>query len=128
MDIGGIFASLMNVVGSPYHMLLLLIAVPAGMFFGAIPGLGGKLGIVLAIPFVFGMDPLAGAIFLISMHSVVHTGGAIPSILFGVPGTGPDAFSARTFRDYVHCDALRRLAEQGLTRWIVRPDDGFRQS
>jgi len=91
MDIGGIFASLMNVVGSPYHMLLLLIAVPVGMFFGAIPGLGGKLGIVLAIPFVFGMDPLAGAIFLISMHSVVHTGGAIPSILFGVPGTGPDA-------------------------------------
>jgi len=91
MDIGGIFASLMNVVGSPYHMLLLLIAVPVGMFFGAIPGLGGKLGIVLAIPFVFGMDALAGAIFLISMHSVVHTGGSIPSILFGVPGTGPDA-------------------------------------
>jgi len=25
------------------------------------------------------------------VHSVVHTGGAIPSILFGVPGTGPDA-------------------------------------
>jgi TctA family transporter len=25
------------------------------------------------------------------MHSVVHTGGSIPSILFGVPGTGPDA-------------------------------------
>ena len=91
MDLGGIFASLMNVIGSPYHVLLLLIAVPAGIFFGAIPGLGGKLGIVLAIPFVFGMAPLAGAIFLISMHSVVHTGGAIPSILFGVPGTGPDA-------------------------------------
>ncbi len=91
MDIGGIFASLMNVVGSPYHFFLLLIAVPAGMFFGAVPGLGGKLGIVLAIPFVFGMDALAGAIFLISMHSVVHTGGSIPSIIFGVPGTGPDA-------------------------------------
>jgi len=91
MDLGGIFASLMNVIGSPYHVLLLLIAVPAGIFFGAIPGLGGKLGIVLAIPFVFGMEPLAGAIFLISMHSVVHTGGSIPSILFGVPGTGPDA-------------------------------------
>ena len=87
----GIFGALTSVIGSPTHMLLILIAVPVGMFFGAIPGLGGKLGIVLAIPFVFGMDPLAGAIFLISMHSVVHTGGAIPSILFGVPGTGPDA-------------------------------------
>ncbi|MBH97797.1 MAG: hypothetical protein CMM56_05025 [Rhodospirillaceae bacterium] len=91
MDILGIFEALIQVIGTPNHMLLILIAVPVGMFFGAIPGLGGKLGVVLAIPFVFGMDPIAGAIFLISMHSVVHTGGAIPSILFGVPGTGPDA-------------------------------------
>jgi len=87
----GIFAALLAVIGSPYHLLLLLIAVPTGMFFGAVPGLGGKLGIVLAIPFVFGMDPLAGAIFLVAMHAVVHTGGSIPSIVFGVPGTGPDA-------------------------------------
>ena len=91
MEILGIFEALIQVIGTPNHMLLILIAVPVGMFFGAIPGLGGKLGVVLAIPFVFGMDPIAGAIFLISMHSVVHTGGAIPSILFGVPGTGPDA-------------------------------------
>ena len=68
MDMTGIFGALTSVIGSPTHMLLILIAVPVGMFFGAIPGLGGKLGIVLAIPFVFGMDPLAGAIFLISMH------------------------------------------------------------
>lgn len=91
MDVGGIFGSLMTIVGSPHHLLMLLIAVPVGMFFGAIPGLGGKLGIVLVIPFVFGMDPMAGAIFLLAMHAVVHTGGSIPSILFGVPGTGPDA-------------------------------------
>lgn len=91
MDFSGIFGSLLAIVSSPYHMFLLLIAVPIGMFFGAIPGLGGKLGIVLAIPFVFGMDATAGALFLIAMHSVVHTGGAVPSILFGVPGTGPDA-------------------------------------
>ena len=91
MDLSGIFGALLEIVGSPYHVFLLLIAVPIGMFFGAIPGLGGKLGIVLAIPFVFGMDATAGALFLIAMHAVVHTGGSVPSILFGVPGTGPDA-------------------------------------
>jgi TctA family transporter len=89
--LSGIFGALLDIVGSPYHVFLLLIAVPIGMFFGAIPGLGGKLGIVLAIPFVFGMDETAGALFLIAMHAVVHTGGSVPSILFGVPGTGPDA-------------------------------------
>ena len=81
----------MTVVGSPHLVGLIILAVPIGMFFGAIPGLGGKLGIVLLIPFVFGMDPLSGAVFLLAMHAVVHTGGSVPSILFGVPGTGPDA-------------------------------------
>ena len=91
MDLGGILDALLTIVSSPYHLRLMAIAVPIGMFFGAIPGLGGKLGVVLVIPFVFGMDAVAGALFLIAMHSVVHTGGSVPSILFGVPGTGPDA-------------------------------------
>lgn len=85
------FGPLFDILSSAYLMGLILLAIPIGMFFGAVPGLGGKLGIVLVIPFVFGMDPLPGAIFLLAMHAVVHTGGSIPSILFGVPGTGPDA-------------------------------------
>ena len=85
MDI--VFTSLIELVSSPTSMGLLLLAIPIGMFFGAVPGLGGKLGIALLIPFVFGMDMIPGAVFLLSMHAVVHTGGSIPSILFGVPGT-----------------------------------------
>ena len=85
------FGSLFSLIGSPTLMGLIVLAIPIGMFFGAIPGLGGKLGIVLLIPFVFGMDMTAGAVFLLAMHAVVHTGGSIPSILFGIPGTGPDA-------------------------------------
>ncbi len=91
MDLAGIIDALTNIVGNPHHLMLLFIAVPVGLFFGVVPGLGGKLGIVLAIPFVFGMDATAGALFLIALHSVVHTGGAVPGILFGVPGTGPNA-------------------------------------
>ena len=91
MDFSGIFDALLTIISSPYHLMLMGIAVPIGMIFGAIPGLGGKLGVVLVIPFVFGMDATAGALFLIAMHAVVHTGGSVPSILFGVPGTGPDA-------------------------------------
>ena len=91
MDFSGILDALLTIISSPYHLMLMAIAVPIGMFFGAIPGLGGKLGVVLVIPFVFGMDATAGALFLIAMHAVVHTGGSVPSILFGVPGTGPDA-------------------------------------
>jgi putative tricarboxylic transport membrane protein len=84
-------SSLFDLLVSPQMIFLLLVGVLVGLFFGIMPGLGGKLGIVFLIPFTFGMDPLVGAVFLLAMHSVVHTSGAIPSILFGIPGTGPDA-------------------------------------
>ncbi len=75
-----------------WHVIgLLLLATVLGNFFGATPGLGGNLGLALLIPFVFGMEPFHGLAFLLAMHSVVHTGGAIPSVLFGIPGTGPTA-------------------------------------
>jgi putative tricarboxylic transport membrane protein len=91
VNLDQIFGPLFQILTSLELMGLILIAIPIGMFFGAVPGLGGRLGVVLLIPFVFGMDPMAGAVFLLAMHAVVHTGGSIPSILFGVPGTGPDA-------------------------------------
>lgn len=83
--------SLFDLLVSPHMIFLLVVGVLVGLFFGIMPGLGGKLGIIFLIPFTFGMDPLLGAVFLLAMHSVVHTSGAIPSILFGIPGTGPDA-------------------------------------
>jgi TctA family transporter len=72
-------------------MAMILVAIPIGMFFGAMPGLGGKLSLAICIPFSFGMEPVAGFAFLLGMHAVVQTGSAFPSILFGIPGTGPSA-------------------------------------
>ena len=84
-------SSLGQLITDPTQLALILAAVVCGLFFGIVPGLGGKLGIVLFIPFAVSLDPEAGLVFLIAMHSVVHTGGSVPSILLGVPGTGPDA-------------------------------------
>ncbi|MEM9343900.1 MAG: tripartite tricarboxylate transporter permease [Pseudomonadota bacterium] len=81
--------ALAELFGSPTLLGLLLLAVPIGLFFGVVPGLGGKIAIIAMLPLVFAMDQMAGCVFLISLHAVVHTGGAVPSILFGVPGTGP---------------------------------------
>ncbi len=91
MGISEALAGLTGLFGNASVLLALLLAVPFGMIAGAIPGLGGKLSIVISLPFLFGVDPVAGAVFLIAMHSVVHTGGPIPSILIGVPGSAPDA-------------------------------------
>ena len=84
-------ASLIALVTSPELVGVMLLAVPFGVIVGAIPGIGGKFGIAISIPFVFGMDTVTGAVFLVAMHAVVHTGGSLPGILLGIPGGGPDA-------------------------------------
>jgi putative tricarboxylic transport membrane protein len=85
------FGALFAMLISPQMMGLMLLAVLIGLVVGATPGIGGRLSIALAIPFVFGMDMKSGAMFLLTMHAVNGTSGQISSIMFGVPGDGDDA-------------------------------------
>jgi len=85
------FGSLFVMLTTPKIMGLMLVAVVIGIIVGATPGIGGRLSIALAIPFVFGMDMIAGSVFLLTMHAVNGTSGQISSIMFGVPGDGDDA-------------------------------------
>lgn len=85
------FGTLFTMLTSAHLMGLMVVAVAIGIFVGATPGLGGKLSIALAIPFVFGMEMIPGAVFLLTMHAVNGTSGQISSIMFGVPGDGDDA-------------------------------------
>jgi putative tricarboxylic transport membrane protein len=85
------FSSLYALLTSPHMMGLMLLAVAIGLVVGVTPGIGGRLSIALAIPFVFGMEMIPGAVFLLTMHAVNGTSGQISSIMFGVPGDGDDA-------------------------------------
>ena len=85
------FGALFAMLTSPHMMGLMLLAVLIGLMVGVTPGIGGRLSIALAIPFVFGMDMKSGAMFLLTMHAVNGTSGQISSITFGVPGDGDDA-------------------------------------
>ncbi len=85
------FSALFAMLSSPQTMGLMLVAVVIGLIVGVTPGIGGRLSIALAIPFVYGMDKMAGAVFLLTMHAVNGTSGQISSIMFGVPGDGDDA-------------------------------------
>ena len=56
---------------------------------------------------------LAGSVFLLAMHAVVHTGGSVPSILFGVPGTARASFGMYNTKDEVDVfiDALQKARD-----------------
>ncbi|MEM9999263.1 MAG: tripartite tricarboxylate transporter permease [Pseudomonadota bacterium] len=69
----------------------LVFGTAFGFMAGIAPGIGGRIGIILAIPFATLWDPLAAAVFLFAMHSVVHTSASIPAIAFALPSSGADA-------------------------------------
>jgi putative tricarboxylic transport membrane protein len=85
------FGALQTLLGSGDLIGLMLIAVVFGLLVGVTPGIGGKLAVAMAIPFVYGMPMIPGAVFLLTMHAVTGTSGQISSIMFGIPGDGDDA-------------------------------------
>ena len=72
-------------------LFALLFGTALGFICGLVPGLGSRVGLILAIPLCGFWDPYPAAIFLISMHAVVHTSSSIPTIAFALPTSGADA-------------------------------------
>ena len=63
------------------------LGVFLGMWIGAVPGLGGAVGLALMLPFTFSMDPVPAFALLLGMYAVTSTSDSIPSIMLGIPGT-----------------------------------------
>ena len=72
---------------TPANLGTMALGVVVGLLVGVLPGLGGTVGMSLALPFVFGMDPDRAIALLIGVAAVVHTADTFPSVLLGVPGS-----------------------------------------
>jgi len=71
----------------PRSLAFLLLGVIMGLSLGAIPGLGGLVGLAILLPFTLDLDPFNAFAVMIGLISVTSTSDTIPSVLFGVPGT-----------------------------------------
>ncbi len=65
----------------------LLLGCLLGIWIGAVPGLGGIIGLVLLLPFTFGMEPVAAMALLLGLWTVTTTSDTIASVMLGIPGT-----------------------------------------
>ncbi len=74
-------------LAQPMRLLFLFFGVVMGLLLGAMPGLGGLVGLAILLPFTFDMDPFMAFAIMIGLISVTSTADTIPSVLFGVPGT-----------------------------------------
>ena len=70
---------------------LLFLGILLGVWLGAVPGLGGILGLIILLPFTYGMDPVSAFALLLGMYAVTVTGDTISAVMIGVPGTASGA-------------------------------------
>lgn len=62
--------SALDQIFDPVRMMFLVLGTVMGLIVGAIPGVGGLVGLTLLLPFTFGMDPYS-AIAVMMGKSVV---------------------------------------------------------
>lgn len=87
MDLFDALISSLHLVLQWQALLFLCLGVLIGIWMGAVPGLGGAVGLVLLMPFTFGMDPIPAFALLLGSWAATSTSGAIASVLLGIPGT-----------------------------------------
>ncbi len=92
------FTTGMPQVLEPFNLLLLFVGVLWGIIFGAIPGLTATMGVALALPLTYGLNPFSGLILLSSIYIGAISGGFISASLINIPGT-PSSI-ATTFDAY----------------------------
>src|SRR3954462_7891056 len=73
-------------LGTPANMIALVVGLVVGMLVAVLPGLTLVMGIVLALPFTYGMAIIPSVILLTAMYISGTYGGAFTAILFRIPG------------------------------------------
>lgn len=69
------------------NLLVIIVGSLIGLLFGAIPGLGAMVTVVLMLPVSFMLPPLPAILLLLSIYQSSEYGGSISSIILGIPGT-----------------------------------------
>ena len=71
---------------SPLNLMIVVLGVTAGLFIGAMPGLGSVNGVAIVLPLTFIVPPTSAIILLAAIYYGAMYGGAISSVLLGIPG------------------------------------------
>ncbi|MEO1549529.1 MAG: tripartite tricarboxylate transporter permease [Pseudomonadota bacterium] len=71
----------------PLNLFMIFAGCLAGLFVGAMPGLGSVNGVAILLPVTFLVPPTAAIIFLAALYYGAMYGGAISSITLGIPGS-----------------------------------------
>ena len=86
MDIIALLLEGFAIAFQPINLVVVVIGVIVGLFIGAMPGLGSVNGVAILLPMTFLVPPTSAIIFLAALYYGAMYGGAISSIMLGIPG------------------------------------------
>ncbi len=86
MDIISQLAAGFLIAFEPLNLALVIFGAGVGLFIGAMPGLGSVNGVAILLPLTFLVPPTSAVIFLAAIYYGAMYGGAISSIMLGIPG------------------------------------------
>ena len=92
----------------PTNIGLVILGCAVGLFIGAMPGLGSVNGVAILLPMTFLVPPTGAIIFLGAIYYGAMYGGAISSIMLGIPGASTAVATTFDGRPM----ALQGLADQ----------------
>ena len=95
----------------PLNLVLIMVGCTLGLFIGVIPGLGSVNGVAILLPMTFLVPPTSAIIFLGAIYYGAMYGGAISSIMLGIPGASTAVATTFDGRPL----ALQGKADQALT-------------
>jgi len=99
----------------PLNLALVIAGVVVGLFIGAMPGLGSVNGVAILLPMTFLVPPTSAIIFLAAIYYGAMYGGAISSIMLGIPGASTAVATTFDGRPL----ALKGLADKALVAAAV---------
>lgn len=108
--LAGLWSGFQTMASTPELWLLVLFGVILGMSVGVLPGFGPPAAMALLFPLVYVVEPLPGISLLAGIFYGAKYGGAVTSILIGIPG---EADAVATLFDG-HPLALGGKAKQAL--------------
>jgi putative tricarboxylic transport membrane protein len=94
----------------PLNLALVIFGCVLGLFIGAMPGLGSVNGVAILLPMTFLVPPTSAVIFLAAIYYGAMYGGAISSIMLGIPGASTAVATTFDGRPL----AMRGLADRAL--------------
>ena len=110
MEILGLLYDGFLIALQPINITVVIIGVIIGLFIGAMPGLGSVNGVAILLPMTFLVPPTSAIIFLAALYYGAMYGGAISSIMLGIPGASTAVATTFDGRPL----ALKGLADKAL--------------